>query len=268
MQAVQLTARDLRAFPLADPITARRTWQAMRRRWPKVLAACLMGNHLHALVEGVDPAREVEWLSRSLHAMAGWGRVDVDATVATGRKVLRDVRYIALNPCRARLCSDPLEWLWSTHREIFGAVAEPWVDLRVCGRIGGPAALHAYVSADPSVSVDGTPPPRPAGPSPVATRPIAAVGQAALAAWRVGDGGLRRRGPARTDFLRLAWNQGWRGGGDVAGLVGGGTQAFRRARAHPPTAASLVCLGDARLLARIEPTDPRGGRFGPSPGSG
>ena len=36
-------------------------------------------------------------------------------------------RYVALNPVRARLCRDPGEWLWSSHRASAGIDA-PTID--------------------------------------------------------------------------------------------------------------------------------------------
>ena len=210
MHAIHFVARSFRSEPLAEPACARRTWDALRAQWPKVLSACWMSDHLHVLVEDVDPKTEAEWLERSLRRMEAWADVDVDWTVAKGRtKVRRDIRYIALNPCRAQLCADPLQWLWSTHREVFGAAAQPWLDVdRLLELEGTRERHHAYVSSDPSVAVTGTPPPRVAAPSPIATRPIADIGLAALAAWRLPNGSLRSRGPARHDFVRLAPEQG------------------------------------------------------------
>jgi len=218
-----------------------------------------MGTHIHVLVESNrEVGCEVAWLARSLRRMKGWPAPDVAAKVAVGRsKVLRDIRYIAVNPCEARLCSDPLQWLWSTHRELFGAAVDPWLDPRVRRLMGGPEALHRYVSGHPSVRVEGTPPPRVAGPAPIATRPISDIAHAVLAAWRMPNGALRQRGPARTDFLRLAWEQGWRDAAMLANLVGVRPQAVRGAWSGPPTPAARSCLGDARLLARIEPPVPK-----------
>ncbi|MCD6681131.1 MAG: hypothetical protein LT102_10825 [Burkholderiaceae bacterium] len=77
------------------------------------------------------------------------------------RHIARTVRYIHLNPTRDSLCSDPLEWEWSTHRDWIGAVARPNVDrtrwARAMGRRMPSCAewLHEYVSSDPSVSHAG-----------------------------------------------------------------------------------------------------------------
>ncbi len=66
-------------------------------------------------------------------------------------KLRRNERYIHLNPCRARLIDDPLAWPWSTHRDRVGLAWPCAVPTRT-----DPAAFHRYVSADPSVAVDGT----------------------------------------------------------------------------------------------------------------
>src|SRR5208283_2925907 len=82
----------------------------------------------------------------------------------------RQIRYVHLNPCRSRLVRDPMEWEWSTHRDVLGAVGEAWVDLPQLHRIWGARddefrrIFHAYVSGDPSALVEGTPlPQKPAG---------------------------------------------------------------------------------------------------------
>ncbi len=73
------------------------------------------------------------------------------------RHIARTVRYIHLNPTRDDLCSDPLEWEWSTHRDWVGAVGHPCVDRPRWARAMGcrPRSyaewLHEYVSRDVSV---------------------------------------------------------------------------------------------------------------------
>jgi hypothetical protein len=75
----------------------------------------------------------------------------------------RQIRYVHLNPCRARLAGDPLQWEWSTHRDLAGCVSDPWPDpelLRHCfqaPRARLAEAAHAYISSDPSVTVTGSP---------------------------------------------------------------------------------------------------------------
>ena len=222
-----------------------------------VLSACLMGNHLHVLVEDVDPVTEAAWLARSLRRAATWCDLDVDATVAADRtKVRRDIRYISLNPCRARLVPDPLEWTWSTHRELFGAVTDPWVDVDAIRRLDGSVDRHhAYVSADPFVSVDGTPPPRAAVDSRFARVPLVHVAEAARSATRGGQ--IRRQGPARWLFLKLARAQGWTSAAELAEICGISRQSVHRAWGMDLDMTSArICLADPRLRRLVLPSDP------------
>jgi len=259
MLAVQFVARSRSDYPLATRETCHRTWKVLRSRWPRVLSACLMGNHFHVLVEEVDLDEELAWLRRAIHHVAGWTGVDVSAQEARGRtKIRRDLRYIALNPCRAELAADPLEWLWSTHRELFGAVATPWVDRsRVLQLEGSPERHHAYVSADPSVRVQGTEPPQP--PASATDFPIRGLGEIAAAA-RAATRGIeyRRRGPTRKMFLALARDQGWRDAALLARACGMTRQGVHHAwKQTVDVRSGRACLADPRLqLARV-PTDPR-----------
>jgi hypothetical protein len=163
----------LRAF---EP--AARAWRALSAALATALAAVLMPTHLHLLVAAADP----DELRRGLGALLSgltrsgafgparrlWEPVPPPEPVPDRCHLRRLVRYLALNPCRDGLCADPLSWLWSTHRDVMGAAVEPWVTperlaaaLRESPR-GFAAAHHAYVAADPTVDVNGTPPPRPA----------------------------------------------------------------------------------------------------------
>ena len=42
--------------------------------------------------------------------------------------LLRLVRYLALNPVRARLCTSPEEWRWSSFRNLMAGTSETWMD--------------------------------------------------------------------------------------------------------------------------------------------
>src|SRR4051794_34258047 len=97
-------------------------------RW-SCLAYCLMGNHLHLLVETVEPN-----LWRGMHRLQGgyaqgfnhrhkcsgclfgerYGAVRVDGE----RQFLAALGYIAMNPPAAGLCEEPADWEWSSHGAI------------------------------------------------------------------------------------------------------------------------------------------------------
>jgi hypothetical protein len=132
-----------------------------------------MPNHLHVITQGSRPG-ELAWqLSVELRAWTRrffpgtrlWTPVGPPEPIPDERYLLRLIRYIHLNPCRAGLARDPLEWEWSTHRDLTGCVADPWPDPAAAARLfetsrarlAGQA--HRYVSGDPTVAVAGTPAP-------------------------------------------------------------------------------------------------------------
>ncbi|MDO9080518.1 MAG: transposase [Desulfuromonadales bacterium] len=105
--------------------------RANRRFAIRIHTYCLMDNHYHLLVETPAPnlSQAMQWLNvtyascynrrhrRSGHVFQGRFKailVDIDAYLV----VLS--RYIHLNPVRAHLVVDPLEYDWSSCREILG----------------------------------------------------------------------------------------------------------------------------------------------------
>lgn len=95
-----------------------------------------MGNHYHLLVETLKPnlsrgMREVNGVytqsfnrrhQRVGHVLQGRYKavlVDKDSYL------LELVRYIVLNPVRAKLCEAPSDWPWSSHRAVLGKMAAP-----------------------------------------------------------------------------------------------------------------------------------------------
>jgi REP element-mobilizing transposase RayT len=113
---------------------ARRTYLALvgsaaqRYSW-HVQAYCLMTTHYHLLVaiDEANLARGMQWLNGVYGAMLNAHEADHghvfgarygSSPVTTEPYLLEVVRYIALNPVRAGLCSDPADWLWSSYRVI------------------------------------------------------------------------------------------------------------------------------------------------------
>ncbi len=234
---------------MASDDLSQRLWSRLRANYPRALAACLMGDHFHLVV----PKDPEAWgrLCRLLGSLKGWPyERPRQPVLATDRvKVRRDIRYAVLNPCRAELARDPLEWVWSTHRELVGAIRDPWIDRRVLARLG---IDHAYVSGDPSVAVAGTPAPSPAPRS--WDHPLSRIAAAAMAATRTKPSDLRRRSEARTVFLQLAGTNGWRRATLLAELCGMNRNAVHQAWSRPDiTTEAQLCLGDDRLLARLTP---------------
>ncbi|HEY3354738.1 MAG TPA: hypothetical protein VGQ83_15905, partial [Polyangia bacterium] len=168
-----------RLTPLAPFEAAAVTWLRLREEYPLALGAVLMPDHFHLLVDIADPDGVRRRLGAVLSGLTRsepygrrrrrlWDPVPTPDPVRNLRHLRRDVRYLALNPCREGLARDPLSWVWSTHRDVMGAVADPWVTAdRLAAALRLPArgftpAHHAYVAADPTVHVAGTPAPTPA----------------------------------------------------------------------------------------------------------
>lgn len=110
-----------------------------QRRW-RLLAYCLMENHVHLLVETPDPnlgagmqrmhglyAREFNARHRrSGHVFQGrYGAV----RITTDEQFWMVAAYVAMNPVEAGLCARPDEWPWSSHSAAVAGDAPPWIDV-------------------------------------------------------------------------------------------------------------------------------------------
>lgn len=110
--------------------------QAVDRFGWRCFSYCLMGNHFHVLVQTPQPnlSRGVQCLKMA-YAQRFNRRHDCSGHLFGGRfhspliqadaHLLEVFRYIALNPVRAQLCSDPLEWRWSAHAALLGRAPAP-----------------------------------------------------------------------------------------------------------------------------------------------
>jgi hypothetical protein len=81
------------------------------------------------------------WFNR-LHGFVGHvfqGRFKASPVESDGH-LLHLTRYIALNPVRARLCSSPSDWRWSSFREV---MSQSEIGLTT------PARMLAYFGEDP-----------------------------------------------------------------------------------------------------------------------
>ncbi len=238
-------------------------WGRLRAAFPSVLAAILMPDHGHVIHPRTNRVRVSTLLARfSQRFRLGpgyWAPVPEPEVIPNRLHLLRQVRYVALNPCRDKLCRDPLAWLWSTHRDVMGAVTDPWVTPgALAAALGDPASgfarrHHAYVSADPSVHVEGTPSPRPAAPRELPELGLGVLRRAASAACRGEAGRAERR-----IFVRLALHQGWNDFAVLGRALGVSYEAARtlasRARGDD-IAAAILCLGDSRLLEGMQAKD-------------
>jgi hypothetical protein len=264
-----LTAR-VRGVCLTDLRVAPVLWGGLRRAFPETLASLLMPTHPHLIVGAPDELAPRRRLAAVLSGMTRycrnqpdlgnptWEVAPAEPPIADRQHLARDIRYVLLNPCRAGLVADPLEWLWSTHRDVIGAIVDPWVTAsRLAAALGRPrksfaAELHRYVSGDPSVRVEGTPLPTPALPTVPARVGLAQVRAAALAATRSAPEELLRRSLARRLLIQLAAAYGWRRPQALSRICGVARQSVHRLldtlleRAVMEPAA--LCLGDERLM--------------------
>jgi putative transposase len=143
----------------------RRTYLRMLRgtvrqqRW-RLLAFCLMENHVHLLLEtpGANLAAGMQRLHslyarefnrrhrRSGHVFQGrYGAVQV----TTDEQLWTAARYIVVNPVKAGLCERPLEWRWGSHAAVLGPEPPRWIHhsrlLEYFGAAGGDPA-HRYMA--------------------------------------------------------------------------------------------------------------------------
>ncbi len=126
-QDVYADAADQRYFlQLLTRVTERYGWL--------IHAYCLMTNHYHLLVETPQPnisagmqrlnSMHAEWFNWR-HGFSGHlfqGRFH-SAVVETDSHFMEVCRYVVLNPVRAGICDEPVEYRWSSYRAT--AAAEP-----------------------------------------------------------------------------------------------------------------------------------------------
>ena len=229
MSYFHLTCQALHGLaPLRDRDACADLWARLRARFQAVYATVFMPNHLHLAMEADDPEAARIELGRVVAAFAQsrgrrlWNPVAPVAPIADRAKLRRHIRYILLNPCRARLATDPLEWEWSTHRDVVGAAADSWVDrgemarLWDCSSLRLPERFHAYVSGDPSVKVAGTSLPARVAPERIAAS-LEQIGRAVMQAGRLSEEDFFRRGSAARGLAaRLAYQLGGRNQEELA----------------------------------------------------
>jgi len=171
------------------------TWSEARDLWLRLVAlgppraVVLMPDHVHLMVKKVDLVRGyavlsgyAHWRNRH-HGQTGgrvWSVSPPPLEIPEDERLRRMIRYVLLNPCRAGLCTDPLAWPFSTHRDTVG-LAVPVVRKPA----PNPGQFHRYVSGDPSVSVASTPMPTAlATPDPAAVvAAVSALARMPVACW-------------------------------------------------------------------------------------
>ncbi len=236
---------------------SRKSWWQLKALFPELIAAVFMPNHIHLIVPTGDTRRFAALLgsvSKFAKIQRLWQPIPQAAEIPDRHHLRRHVRYIALNPCRKSLCSDPLEWYWSTYREIFGAATECGdVRKNLTTALREPfheVRFHTYVSADPSVRIEGTPPPQSTSPKVFANQSIGDILSAASAALRLPTSSVERKGELRSLFIHLAHRHGWRQIPLLANICKVERRSIYRTLLQPTPKnieAADLCLGDPRL---------------------
>lgn len=113
--------------------------EALRLR---VYGYCLMTNHVHLLV---DPGSDAGNLGRLMKRLAGrhtrringlrkssgtiWGGRYKCSPIETERYLMTCLRYVDLNPVRARMVARAEDYPWSSYRAHAGLIDCPWLDV-------------------------------------------------------------------------------------------------------------------------------------------
>lgn len=107
----------------------------------KVYAYCFMTNHVHLIVE---PAKNEKNLALLIKRVAGrqtryvnklekrtgslWEGRYKSSIISSNEYLLACCRYVELNPVRAGMVADPVEYSWSSFGRRVGVVPQDWLD--------------------------------------------------------------------------------------------------------------------------------------------
>lgn len=242
-----------------DEREASRVWHALRDLFPEAASVTLMPDHIHILLPSGDPVlarRRILVIMSAVSKRSGipalWQRLGEPRPVNNAEHLRRTIRYNILNPC-PRLVKDPLEWPWSTYREMLDLSTTPWPGPRHALRVIDPRSLehfHRYITVDDRVDPRGTPPPRAAtSPSRVPTHGVFEVAAAVCSLFRIPFEEIRSNTAARSYFCHLAETVGLSQRRHLSVALGVSPATLRRIfqRPKPGLEAGLRCLGDSRL---------------------
>lgn len=263
MPIVHLTSR-LQSGISTDVLEGlwRTRWMALRRAFPHCLAAALRSDHTH-LVRHDDEPERAAWRFRQ--AVLGstparlrslWRFPPVPVLVRDRNHLNKTVRYVLRNALAEPGVTDPVQWRWSTMRDVVGAAVDPWCSVEVLARAMGrnPGRFAPWCHAWAAAGADGDPaevrPLVPAPPRAVPAVGLGAILAAAMEATRCSPRDLHHKRLPRWLFVALARHQGWREPAALAGVIGVRPGSVRRiGRDLPPATvgAAALCLGDDRL---------------------
>lgn len=247
--------------PFNDFESAAWFWEKLGKAFPEMISAVLMPNHLHLILpQEVVNSRRLAGLLAAMSVRSGlknlWQPIPCPTEILDRYHLRRQIRYVALNPCRKQLCADPLEWFWSTYREYVGAVVGATGSGQRIAHILSESPrdfevrFHLYVSGDPSVSITGTPFPIPASPKAFPEQSIGEILAAAAGALRKKPSAVQERGPLRPLFIHLAYRHGWRRPiylAQICQITPGGVHEILNTGRSTGIEAAELCLGDVRL---------------------
>ena len=227
------------------------------RHVPNIVAMCVMPDHIHVQCP-TESHRPFGLALRSYarmrnrkrgHSGPVFERSPEPQYLATRDKIRRSERYIHLNPCRAHLVQDPLEWPLSTYRDAVGLIAIPARRMAA-----DPVRTHAYVSADPTVAVHGTELPF----TPVNTPTLHDIYDAVGGLYRAPTAAFHQKGPIRSLFLQAARALTTASTQDIAAYIGLSPRAVRNASDRVDDRVRLVArvCGDHRF-STLRPGDLR-----------
>jgi len=268
-----------RTLNLLEPVLAPRVWRSLRRTFPLALLVVLMPTHVHLILEALiaDELRReaARALARAVRGLGKhtWEPLPPPELLRDRGQLRKNLRYVALNPCRWGLVGDPLGWLWSTYRDLFGASSDAWIDVgRLAGvlgeaPVGFPERWHRYVSSDRSVAEEGTPPPIPpdelVGLGPV--HGLQDMLDACARALRRPPSSILADPTSRRTFLGLARHRGWNDTEALARFTGLSRRTIERGvvwTADTDLDAALACLAEPRFrIAPVLGRPPRGNPF-------
>jgi REP element-mobilizing transposase RayT len=146
--------------------------RTVRRTSWRCLTYCLMGNHMHMLIETPEPnlGRGIQWLHGTYahafnrrHAGSGHvfqGRFDSKGIFSDAQFWIT-VRYILHNPVKAGLCATPEAWPWSSHALLVDGISPSCLDAprlySYFGSMGGDPQQRylEFIDAAPPVEPKG-----------------------------------------------------------------------------------------------------------------
>jgi REP element-mobilizing transposase RayT len=155
-------ADRLRYLRILEVVVGRMEWMCM--------SYCLMGNHVHLLIETRLPnlgagmhclqGKYAQYFNRR-HGFVGHLFQDrfKSPQIETDPQLWQTAKYIALNPVAAGLCVKPEEYPWSSHAGIVNGTAPAWLAAARLESYFGSQGGEGIRRYDDFVNLNGDSPP-------------------------------------------------------------------------------------------------------------